>query len=59
MAHGPEEHQTTARDGMVNLLLTLVLWLGLLGIFLGFGHWLAMSRHAAAEPAAAESHAQP
>ncbi len=58
MAHGSEEHQTTAHDGRINLLFTLVLWLGLLGVFLGFGHWLAMSRHAA-EPAAAESHAQP
>jgi len=59
MAHGPEEHQTTARDGMINLALTLCLWLLLLGVFLGFGHWLAMSRHAAGEPAGAESHAQP
>jgi hypothetical protein len=59
MAQGPEEHQTTARDGMINLFYTLVLWLGLLGLFLYFGHRLAMSRHAAAEPAAAESHTQP
>lgn len=59
MAHGSEEHQTTARDGRINLFFTLVLWLGLLGIFLGFGHWLAMSRHAAAEASAAESHTQP
>ncbi len=59
MAHGPEEHQTTARDGRINLLYTLLLWLGLLGLFLYSGHWLAMSRHAAAEPAAAESHTQP
>ena len=58
MAHGHEEHQTTARDGMINLVLTLLLWLALLGVFLGFGHWLAMSRHAGEAPAA-ESHSEP
>lgn len=38
--HEPRPH-TTAKDGIITLVLTLALWGGLLGLTLTFGHLLA------------------
>lgn len=40
MAEDPKE---TAREGRVVLVLSLLLWGGLMALFLGGGHLLAMS----------------
>lgn len=38
-----KKYWTSARDGAVTLVLSLLLWLGLLGVFLRVGHVLATS----------------
>lgn len=38
--HDHREH-TTAKDGIITLVLSLALWGGLLGLSLTFGHLLA------------------
>ena len=37
------ESETNAKDGLIILALSLALWVGLLAIFLGVGHLLAVS----------------
>ena len=44
MAH--HDHDTTAKDGLVTLVLSLALWAALLGLFLGVAHLLAKSMFA-------------
>ena len=41
--HGESHHVTdsSAREGLVTFVLSLALWAGLLGLFLGVGHLLA------------------
>lgn len=39
--------RTTARDGARILVISLLVWGGLMGVFLGFGHWLANTLHGA------------
>lgn len=40
--HGGERgRDSNAREGLVTLLLSLALWGGLMGLFLGVGHLLA------------------
>ncbi len=38
--HDHDDH-SSAREGLVNMVLSVALWLGLLGLFLGVGHLLA------------------
>ncbi len=39
-SHEPE---TKAKDGLIILALSLALWIGMLAIFLGVGHLLAVN----------------
>jgi hypothetical protein len=41
--HEHDRSSSTAKDGLVNLVLTLALWAALLGLFLGVPHLLARS----------------
>ena len=46
MSQHAHDDETTAKDGLVTLLLSLALWGGLMALFLGVGHLLAASMFA-------------
>ena len=42
MSH-PSSDESTAREGLVTLVLSLALWGSVMAVFLGVGHLLALS----------------